>query len=187
MDPVIAVPGEKTTAFLVLNMMLGPGSFRHEVLPSDRIIPSLIDKTHQVGLVIHEAQLSYQDEGLHMIEDLGSWWHRHTGHPLPLGLNVVRSDLDQIHGDGTIAELTKLLHESVSHAIAHHEESLGYTMNFARDMGIELAGRFVDLYINHRTLDFGAEGVAAIEELTRRGVQMGLLQQQEPVEVVWHR
>ena len=99
---------------------------------------------------------------------------------------MVRSDLDRIHGDGTIAELTKLLHQSVSHAMAHRDESLGYAMNFARDMEMELAGRFVDLYVNQRTLDFGEEGIAAIEELTRQGVLMGLIQQQPSIEVVSH-
>ena len=164
-DVVLAVPGLRTTAFAVVSLLLGGRAFRHEVVPFDEIIGRVAAGEYAAGLVIHEGQLTYEDAGLHLIEDLGAWWSREHGVPLPLGVNAIRRDLEPRHGAGTLGEVTGLLRRSVEYALAHREESLAHALAFARGMAAEVADEFVRLYVNRWTVDFGPSGRGAVRTL----------------------
>jgi 1,4-dihydroxy-6-naphthoate synthase len=166
----IAVPGRLTTAFLVLGMALG-GSFAHRVLPFDRILDEVKSGGAPAGLLIHEGQLTYADEGLVKVLDLGEWWLLETGLPLPLGVNTVRRDVPRQD------ELSALLRESIEEGLAHREEATAYALTFARDLGLEDAHRFIDMYVNDLTCDYGDEGRKAVAELLRRAEAMGVYKQ----------
>jgi len=175
-DPscVIAVPGRCTTSFLALSLMLGPGSFRFEEVPFDQLMEGVADATFTAGVVIHEGQLLFAEQGLRLVQDLGAWWNRHTGLPLPLGVNAVRRDLDARHGAGTLRRVNTLLRASIEHAMAHREQGVRYAVRFARGMAPELAGIFVDLYVNRWTLDCGARGREAVDRLLAEAAAAGL-------------
>lgn len=183
-DAVIAVPGTRTTAFLVASLLLGPGRFVHEVVPFDRIIDEVAAGRFAAGVVIHEGQLTYERGGLVLLEDLGRWWSARTGLPLPLGANAVRRDLDELHGPGTIAEVTRLLTASVAHAMAHRDEAVRHAMRFARGLDAETADRFVAMYVNHWTLDYGPRGRAAVERLLAEAASAGLVPRVPAVDMV---
>lgn len=174
-DPnlLIAVPGERTSAFLVLRLMLGR-SFRFKVMHFREIIPSLLRGEVDAGLVIHEAQVTYQDSGLHLVADLGRWWKDSTGLPMPLGANAVRRDLDERFGAGTMTDVARVLRSSVAHAMANRQHGLDYAMRYAGDTPRPLADRFVALYVNDLTLDMGDRGERAVRELLNRAAQAGL-------------
>lgn len=172
--PVIGVPGERTTAFLVLRLMLG-GAFRFRAMHFREIIPALLRGEIDAGLVIHEAQVTYADSGLHLAADLGAWWKHETGLPLPLGANAVRRDLDARFGAGTAGEVNRLLRASIEHALAHREEGLDYAMRFAGDAPRPLADRFIALYVNELTRDMGDVGRRAVTQLFERARAAGLL------------
>jgi 1,4-dihydroxy-6-naphthoate synthase len=171
---VIAVPGERTSAFGALTLMLGAGSFRHAVVPFDSIIERVTAGEFEAGLVIHEGQLTFGDAGLHLVADVGAWWSGRHDLPMPLGVNAVRRDLADTHGEGTLAEITATLLGSVRHALEHRDESIRFALRYARDMGAERADEFVRLYVNRWTLDFGAAGRAGVltflEELHAAGL-----------------
>ena len=173
-DCVIAVPGRRTTSFLALSLMLGPGRFRFQEVPFDQLMERVEDGTFAAGVVIHEGQLLFGSRGLHLVQDLGAWWQGHTGLPLPLGVNAVRRDLDIRHGTGTLARVDRLLRESVAHAMAHRETGVRYAMRFARGMQADLAGTFVDLYVNRWTLDCGPRGREAVDRLLAEAAAAGL-------------
>ncbi len=175
----IAVPGRMTTAFLALQLAVGP-DFDHEVVMFDQIIPAVAEGRFDAGLIIHEGQLTYADAGLHLIADLGVWWGGQTHLPLPLGGNVIRRDL----GDETIGELAALLKRSIEFGLEHRAEAVRHALNYARDMGEELADRFVGMYVNQWTLDYGERGRSAVNELLRRGHEAGLLPKAYPVTFV---
>jgi 1,4-dihydroxy-6-naphthoate synthase len=156
----IAVPGTMTTAFLTLRLLL-PQGFDHEVMPFDEIIPAVASGKFDVGLIIHEGQLTFQNQGLHLIVDLGVWWQEKTGLPLPLGGNVVRRDL----GIETIRNISRLIKESIRYSLNHREDALTYALKYARDMDRDLADRFVGMYVNEWTLDYGPRGRAAVAKL----------------------
>lgn len=177
---IIAVPGEMTTAFLTLNLLLGPGSFTHRVVMFDRIFEAIHAGDADAGLIIHEGQLTYQKESLHKIVDLGQWWFEQTQLPLPLGGNCIRRDL----GDANMREIAAILKRSIEYGLAHRREALEYALQFARDMGIELADRFVGMYVNQWTLDYGDEGRNAVRELLRRGADAGLVPEAGEIEFV---
>src|ERR1700732_2562710 len=139
----IAVPGTMTTAFLTLRLLL-PDGFEYEVLPFDQIIPAVAEGKFEAGLIIHEGQLTFQNQGLHLVVDLGVWWQEKTGLPLPPGGNVVRRDL----GTQTSRDITRLLQESIRYALAHRDDALVYALKYARDMDKSLADRFVGMYVN---------------------------------------
>ena len=183
-DAVVAIPGERTTAFMVASLLMGPGSFRHRVLPFDRIIEAVADGTCTAGVVIHEGQLTFGRSGLVLLEDLGRWWRARTGLPLPLGANAIRRDLDALHGAGTISEVTRLLAASVAHALDHREEAVRYAMGFARGLDAETADRFVSMYVNHWTLDYGPSGREAVTRLLEEASQAGLVPAVKAVEIV---
>jgi 5,8-dihydroxy-2-naphthoate synthase len=163
----IVVPGRLTTAFLVLGLALG-GAFRHRVLDFRRILDEVADGRAEAGLLIHEGQLTYAKAGLTKSLDLGAWWLGETGLPLPLGVNVVRRGLDRV------AELSRVLAESIEVGLSERQAALAYAQGYARGLDEATADRFVDMYVNDMTLDFGDEGRRAVTELLRRAQAAGL-------------
>jgi 1,4-dihydroxy-6-naphthoate synthase len=172
----IAIPGELTTAYLALELCVGKG-VPTTVVPFDQIIPAVLDGRADVGLIIHEGQLYYPDKGLHQIADLGEWWYEETGLPLPLGGNVVRKDL----GEALVVKVASLLRQSIEYALENREEALAYALTYARDLDPKLADRFVGMYVNDWTVDYGPRGREAVRTLLRRGWEAGLVPQ--PVDV----
>jgi len=175
---VIAIPGKLTTAYLALQLF-APG-IEVEVVPFDQIIPQILEGKYEAGLIIHEGQLTYDKSGLHRIVDLGRWWQRVTGLPLPLGGNAIRRSL----GSETMASVTQALRESIQYAIDHREEALAYAMQFARDLDTQLADKFVGMYVNERTLDYGEDGREAVRRLLDMGHKAGIIPQESRVDWV---
>jgi 1,4-dihydroxy-6-naphthoate synthase len=164
----IAVPGRMTTAFLVLRLYLG-GDFAYREVPFDRILDEVKSGRAEAGLLIHEGQLTYGAEGLQKAVDLGEWWLLETGLPLPLGINVARRDL----GPELLHDLSEVLRESILAGLEHRAEAMDYALGFGRGLDTELADRFVGMYVNEYTCDYGEEGRAAVAELLRRGDELG--------------
>jgi 1,4-dihydroxy-6-naphthoate synthase len=175
----IAVPGTLTTAFLTLRLLL-PGGFTFEVLPFDQILAAVAAGRYDAGLIIHEGQLTFHNEGLSLVVDLGVWWQEKTGLPLPLGGNVVHRDL----GADTIRQISQLLKESIRYALAHRDTALEYALRYARDMDKALADRFVGMYVNDWTLDYGPRGREAVRRLLDAGYQAGIIPSPAAVEFV---
>ncbi len=159
----IAIPGTLTTAFLALQ--LWNPNLEHIVIPFDQIIDAVQDERADAGLIIHEGQVTYPSLGLHKIVDLGEWWLKATGLPLPLGGNVIRKDL----GPATMRRVSAILRESIRYALDHREEALRYAMQFGRDMDGGQADRFIGMYVNDLTLDYGERGRAAVRRLLMEG------------------
>jgi 1,4-dihydroxy-6-naphthoate synthase len=165
----IAVPGTLTTAYLALKIF-NP-AIETAVVPFDRIIPEILAGNFDAGLIIHEGQLTYSSSGLYKIVDLGVWWRETTGLVLPLGGNAIRRSLGaEVH---TI--VSKALRDSIRHGLEHREQALEYAMQFARDLDAGQASRFVSMYVNERTLDYGADGREAIRKLLDQGYQRGII------------
>src|SRR2546421_4087355 len=166
----VAVPGTLTSAFLALS--IHTPKFKYEVVPFDQIIEAVNEGTCDAGLLIHEGQLFYQDLGLRKVLDLGEWWHERTGGlPLPMGGNAIRKDL----GNETIREVSALLKESIQYSLDHREDALQYAMQFARDMDPTLADRFVAMWVNELTLDYGERGREAVQRLLVEGHDRGII------------
>ena len=165
----IAVPGTLTTAYLALNLF-APG-VETEVVPFDQIIPQVLEGKYEAGLIIHEGQLTYEKSGLHRIVDLGKWWLKVTGLPLPLGGNAIRRAL----GAELMSSVTNALRESIQYALDHREEALAYAMQFARDLDSTTADKFVGMYVNERTLDYGPDGREAVRRLLDMGHKAGII------------
>jgi 1,4-dihydroxy-6-naphthoate synthase len=166
----VAVPGTLTSAFLALRIF-NP-DFNYEVVPFDQIIEAVNEGQCDAGLLIHEGQLFYHNLGLHKVLDLGEWWHEHTdGLPLPMGGNAIRRDL----GKETISEVSDLLKESIRYSLDNREDALQYAMQFARDMDPALADRFVSMWVNELTLDYGARGREAVRRLLAEGHERGII------------
>jgi 1,4-dihydroxy-6-naphthoate synthase len=165
----IAVPGTLTTAYLALKIF-NP-AIQTETVPFDQIIPAIQAGTYDAGLIIHEGQLTYSASGLKKILDLGVWWREKTGLMLPLGGNAIRRSL----GAEKHRIISKALRDSIQHALDHREEALEYAMQFARDLDVRLASRFVSMYVNERTLDYGADGREAIRALLKMGHERGII------------
>ena len=163
----IVVPGALTTAFLALRLVLG--DFRYRELPFDEIPTEVASGRADAGLLIHEGQLTFEDEGLVKILDLGEWWLLETGLPLPLGVNVVRRDL----GDDVVREVSRVLREAIQCGLDHRAEALEYAVQFGRGIDAAVADRFVAMYVNELTQDYGDEGRKAVTELLRRGEALG--------------
>ncbi len=172
----IAIPGEMTTAYLTLRLC--QPDFDPEVVQFDQILPYVQEGNADAGLIIHEGQLTYGRAGLHKVVDLGEWWHEETGLPLPLGANAIRRDL----GAEKIRRITALIKQSIQYSLEHREGGLAYAMNYARDMETELADRFVGMYVNDYTLDYGEKGRAGVRELMDRGYKSGVIPHQVNVE-----
>jgi 1,4-dihydroxy-6-naphthoate synthase len=174
----IAVPGTLTTAYLALKLF-APG-IETDVVPFDQIIPQVLEGKHDAGLIIHEGQLTYSKSGLHRIVDLGKWWHKVTGLPLPLGGNAIRRSL----GPDLMASVSCALRESIQYALDHRDEALAYAMQFARDLDPQLADKFVGMYVNERTLDYGQDGREAVRRLLDMGHKAGIIPFEPKVEFV---
>lgn len=174
----IAVPGKLTTAYLALKLF-APG-IDVDVVPFDRIIPQVLGGSCEAGLIIHEGQLTYAKSGLHRILDLGKWWQEATGLPLPLGGNAIRRAL----GPQLIPSIARALHDSIQYALDHRSEALAYAMQFARDLDTNQADRFVGMYVNQRTLDYGADGREAVRRLLDMGHKAGIIPHPAKVDFV---
>ena len=166
----VAVPGTLTSAFLALRIF-NP-DFKYEVIPFDQIVDAVTEGACDAGLLIHEGQLFYHNLGLHKVLDLGEWWHEHTGGlPLPMGGNAIRRDL----GGDTIREVSDLLKESIQYSLDNREDALQYAMQFARDMDPEVADKFVAMWVNDLTLDYGERGREAVRRLLSEGHERGII------------
>jgi 1,4-dihydroxy-6-naphthoate synthase len=165
----IAIPGTLTTAYLTLQLCLGR-DVPVKVMPFDQILPAVVAGKVDAGLIIHEGQLYYGDKGLHKVVDLGEWWFQETGLPLPLGGNVVRKDL----GREQVEKIASLLKQSIQYALDHRSEALAYALGFARDLDPSLADRFVGMYVNDWTVDYGPKGREAVRTLLKRAWEAGL-------------
>jgi 1,4-dihydroxy-6-naphthoate synthase len=177
-DVEIAVPGSLTTAFLVLRLCLG--NFVSRALPFDQILDEVSSGRADAGLLIHEGQLTYQDSGLKKVVDLGEWWLLETGLPLPLGANVARRDV----GADTLFDLSDVLRDSIQAGLDNREEAMEYALQFGRGLDTKLADRFVGMYVNELTCDYGEEGRQAVRELLKRAEAIGTYEQPVKVEFV---
>ena len=166
---VVAVPGKMTSAFLALQLF-APG-VETRVVPFDQILDEVREGRADVGLIIHEGQLTYGGHGLHKVLDLGVWWKDETGLPLPLGGNAVRRDL----GPERMAQLTRLVRDTVRHSLENREAALEYAMSFARGMDPGVADRFVGMWVNDMTLDIGDRGREAAQTFLDRGYEAGVI------------
>ena len=165
----VAIPGDMTTAYLT--MKLYQPDVETETHRFDEILDVVQQGKVDAGLIIHEGQLTYIREGFHKIVDLGEWWYEETGLPLPLGANVIRRNL----GEEKIRSITSLLKQSIQYSLDHRESGLEYAMTYARDMETELADKFVGMYVNDFTLDYGDDGRAAVQLLLTRGYEAGII------------
>ncbi len=167
----IAVPGEQTTAFLGLNLCLGRGTFDHGVVMFDDIPAAVASGQFDAGLIIHEAQLTYARDGLHKVIDVAEWWLGETGLPLPLGGNVIRRDL----GPAVMHDVAVLLRRAIQFALDHRRPAIEYALEFGRGLDTDLTDRFVDMYVNKWTLDYGERGRQAVRTLLARAHEAGLV------------
>jgi 1,4-dihydroxy-6-naphthoate synthase len=172
----IAVPGTLTTAYLALKLFAP--DIATEVVPFDDIIPRVLQGKYEAGLIIHEGQLTFNKVGLHKILDMGKWWREQTGLPLPLGGNAIRRDL----GSGLMNSCCVALRDSIQYALDNREEALQYAMQFARDLDPQMADKFVGMYVNERTLDYGKDGREAIVKLLDMGYAAGIIPHKPAVE-----
>jgi len=177
-DVEIAVPGKMTTAFLVLRMVLG--DFRYREVPFDEILDEVQSGRAAAGLLIHEGQLTYADSGLEKCIDLGEWWLLETGLPLPLGANVARRDI----GEERLRDLSVVLRDSIQAGLDNRSEAMAYAMRYGRGLDQGLADRFVGMYVNDYTCDYGDEGRLAVNELLSRAERLGAYEHPVRVEFV---
>lgn len=178
----IAVPGRRTTAYTVASLLLGAGGFTPVEIDFDRIEQAVAAGEVEAGVVIHEGQLTFASHGLHLVEDLGAWWRARTGLPLPLGANAVRRDLARSLGIDGLRAIAELLRRSVEHALAHREEGTRRALRFARGLDAELADRFIGLYVNRWSLDYGEAGRVAVARLLGAAAAAGLVEPLREVE-----
>ena len=176
----IAVPGLMTTAYLVLQLLLGKDSFTPRVVMFDQIPEAVAAGEVDAGLLIHEGQLTYVSEGLELVVDLGKWWMQRTGLPLPLGGNVVRRDL----GEKVCREITQIMKRSIRHSLENRKEAVEYALKFGRGLDLQLADRFVGMYVNEWTLDYGERGREAVRRLLAEGAAAGLVPEVREIEFV---
>jgi len=173
----IAIPGTLTTAYLALRLY--EPDFEYVVVPFDEIQQAVLEGKAEAGLLIHEGQLTYQDEGLRKIVDLGEWWADRTGGlPLPLGGNIIRRDL----GPDMIAKVSKMLHDSIAYALSHRAEAVEYALQFGRGLDRGKTDTFVGMYVNDLTLDYGDRGRRAVERLMAEAFERGLIPQRVTIE-----
>ena len=177
-DMTIAIPGELTSAFLALRIF--NNKFNYIVVPFDKIIDAVLNGEADAGLLIHEGQLFYKEKGLDKVLDLGEWWHERTGLPLPMGGNAIRRDL----GPDLMHQVSKHLHNSIVYSMENREDALTYAMQFARDMPQELADRFVAMWVNDLTLDYGERGKEGVRRLLDEGYEAGVIPHRVDIEFV---
>jgi 1,4-dihydroxy-6-naphthoate synthase len=172
----IAVPGLMTSAYLALQLYLG--EFKHVVVPFDQIFDAVKNGKADAGLIIHEGQLTYERAGFTKIVDLGEWWKRETGLPLPLGGNVLRKDIPT----PVQRDLLAIMHESIDYGLAHRDEAVRHSMPYARDMDAKLAGKFIGMYVNDFTRDYGEAGRKAVREFLQTAHERGYIEKKPNVE-----
>jgi 1,4-dihydroxy-6-naphthoate synthase len=177
-DMKIAIPGELTSAFLALRLF--NSKFEYEVYPFDEIPDAVIKGEVDGGLLIHEGQLFYKQLGLDKVMDLGEWWHEKTGLPLPMGGNAIKREL----GDDLMKQVSRHLHRSIMYSMENREDALQYAMQFARDMAPEVADRFVAMWVNDLTLDYGERGKEGVRRLLQEGYDAGIIPNKVEVEFV---
>jgi 1,4-dihydroxy-6-naphthoate synthase len=158
-----------TSAYLALQLCLG--DFKHVVVPFDQIFDAVKNGKADAGLIIHEGQLTYERAGFTKIVDLGEWWKRETGLPLPLGGNVLRKDIPP----DVQRDLLAIMRESIDYGLAHRDEAVRHSMPYARDMDAQLAGKFIGMYVNDYTRDYGESGRKAIREFLKRANDAGYI------------
>ena len=174
----IAIPGTLTSAYLALRLF--EPQFEPVVVPFDQIEDAVVDGKVDLGLLIHEGQLTFADRGLHLVQDLGEWWFGETGLPLPLGGNVVRKDL----GDDLTRKISRHLRGSIAYGLQHRSAALDHSMQYARGLERDRADTFVGMYVNDWTLDYGERGRRAVRKLLERGVEAGIIDRPVTVEFV---
>jgi 1,4-dihydroxy-6-naphthoate synthase len=180
----IAIPGRQTTAFLALSLLLEETSLNVDPMPFEQIIDAVQDGRCDAGLIIHEGQLTYEAAGLVELADLGKWWSEQRGLPLPLGANVIRRDLDVMHGSGTCREITSLLVRSIEYALSHWEQGVDFAEPYAHDTSREQIEQFIRMYVNDYTLDAGDIGERAIRALLNAGRDAGLSPDPGSIELI---
>jgi 1,4-dihydroxy-6-naphthoate synthase len=174
----IAIPGKMTSAYLALQLYLG--QFEHVVVPFDQIFQAVKDGQADAGLIIHEGQLTYERSGFMKVVDLGEWWKRQTGLPLPLGGNVLRKDI----APPVQRDLLAIMRESIDYGLAHRDEAVAHSMPYARDMDAPLAGKFIGMYVNDYTRDYGDTGRKAVREFLQQAQGRGYIEKVPTVEFV---
>lgn len=174
----IAIPGKMTSAYLALQLYLG--EFEHVVVPFDEIFQAVKEGRADAGLIIHEGQLTYARAGFNKVVDLGEWWKRETGLPLPLGGNVLRKDI----AAPVQRDLLEIMRESIDYGLAHRAEAVAHSMPYARDMDANLAGKFIGMYVNDYTRDYGATGRKAVREFLKRARDAGYIDKEPTLEFV---
>ena len=172
----LAIPGRMTSAYLALQLYLG--EFQHVVVPFDQIFDAVKEGRADAGLIIHEGQLTYGQSGFNQVVDLGEWWKRETGLPLPLGGNVLRKDIDP----AVQRDLLQIMRDSIDYGLAHRAEAVAHSMPYARDMDADLAGKFIGMYVNDYTRDYGPTGRKAVREFLRTAHQRGYIEKEPVVE-----
>ncbi len=174
----IAIPGEWTSAHLAAQMLIGPYDFG--LVDFDAIPKAVAEGAYDAGLLIHEGQLTFEEEGLVLLQDLGVWWAEETGGlPLPLGGNTVRRDLEEL-----IHQVSGLLQESIQYGLDHREESVAYALQFGRDLDLAQADEFIAMYVNQRTLDYGDDGREAVHLFLERAFRLGMIPQMPSLDFV---
>lgn len=174
-NPTVAIPGTRTTACAAFRVLMGDAPFEAHEMEFSAIIDAVAEGRFDAGLIIHEGQLTYSRSGLHEVADLGRWWRQRFDLPLPLGVNAVRLDLDELHGPGTLDAVTDLLEQSVRHAMDHRKQSLAYAAGFGRGLDAEQADAFCAMYVNRWTLDFGPDGRKAVHTFLREAAERGIV------------
>ena len=177
-DMKIAIPGELTSAFLALRLF--NSKFEYVVRPFDQIIAAVQKGEVDAGLLIHEGQLFYKELGLDKVLDLGEWWYEKTGLPLPMGGNAIKRDL----GDALMKQVSRHLHRSIMYSMENREDALAYAMQFARDMAPEVADRFVAMWVNELTLDYGERGKEGVRRLLTEGYEAGIIPHKVDIQFV---
>ena len=170
---VFAVPGERTSALASLRILAGSRSIKWQSVDFEIIMEVVSAGEFGAGVVIHEGQLTYDTYGLHEICDLGKWWHDRTGLPLPLGGNAIKKDIDDRYGNGTTAQVTKLLLHSIQYAMQHREQSLEWAKKWGRGIDLACTDAFVEMYVNRWTLDFGSTGKEAVHLFLGEAASVG--------------
>ncbi|HWL95397.1 MAG TPA: MqnA/MqnD/SBP family protein [Phycisphaerae bacterium] len=177
---LIAIPGERTTAFLALLLCLGRDTFRHQVVMFDQIPDAVARGDVDAGLIIHEAQLTYRQQGLFKVVDVAEWWGEQTKMPLPLGGNVVLRAL----GEKAMHDVARQLRQSIEYGLAHRREAIEYALQFGRGLDTALTDRFVEMYVNKWTVDYGDRGRAAVRELLARAYREALIPDPGEIEFI---
>lgn len=170
-DCRIAIPGLLTTAYLTLKIFMGGAELTQRALPFDEIMDNVKENKVDAGVLIHEGQLTFEEEGFHLVEDLGKWWKRETGGPLPLGCNVIRKDL----GQERIDQISSLLHQSIVYSLENREEALDHAMQYARDLPREKADQFVGMYVNNWTTEYNQISIKAVTEILEKAYKLEII------------